>query len=81
MREQMMATTQNWNCLDGPKFHYYKKTFARRFEMGLRGGQKYEPPRLMSGINRGGRFLLTATVTLNHLIKSIYEGGYKISAS
>jgi hypothetical protein len=48
MREQMMATTQNWNCLDFPKFHYYqKKTFTRRFEMGLKGEQKYEPPRLI----------------------------------
>jgi hypothetical protein len=58
-----------------------KKSFARRFKMGLGGGQKYEPPRLMPVINRGGCFLLTTTVTMNCLAKSIYEGGYKIIAS
>ena len=42
--------------------HYYKKYFARRFEISLRGGQHFQPPRLMVGINRGGHFLLTKAV-------------------
>jgi hypothetical protein len=36
--------------------HYYRKTYARHFENSLRGGQAFEPPRLMPGINRGGHF-------------------------
>jgi hypothetical protein len=55
--------------------HYYKKTFARRLQKGLGGGQAIQPPRLMPGINRGGHFLLTEVVTGNRLAKSIYQGG------
>jgi hypothetical protein len=55
--------------------HYYTKYFARHFEIGLGGGRDFEPPRLMPRINRGGRFLLTGAVTINHLAKSIYGSG------
>jgi hypothetical protein len=50
------------------------KDLPRPFQKPLRGGQKFEPPRLMPGINRGGRFLLTKKVTSNRLAKSIYGG-------
>jgi hypothetical protein len=49
-----------------------KKSFARRFGMGLGDGQDFQPPRLMPEINRGGCFLLTEAVTINRLAKSIY---------
>jgi hypothetical protein len=54
---------------------YYKKSFPRHFEMGLGGGQKFQPPRLMPQINQGGCFLLTEAVTKNYLAKSIYRDG------
>ena len=43
--------------------HYYKKDFARPLEIGLRGEQDFQPPRLIPSINRGGHFLLTEVVT------------------
>jgi hypothetical protein len=50
--------------------------------MALGGGQHFQPPRLMVGINRGGHFLLTEAVAKNHLAKSINRGGHvKIPAS
>ena len=39
--------------------HYYKNYLPWPFQNLLRGGQEYKPPGLMSGINQGGRFLLT----------------------
>ena len=56
--------------------HYYKKSFRRRFEIGLRGGQHFQPPRLMVGINRSGHFLITEAVARNRLAKSINRGGH-----
>jgi hypothetical protein len=56
---------------------FTKKSFARRFRMGLRGGQEFQLPRLMPWINQGGRFILTEAFTINRLAKSIYRGGYK----
>jgi hypothetical protein len=48
-----------------------KKSFVRRFEKDLEGRQNFQPLR----INRGGHFLLTETVRVNRLAKSIYRGG------
>jgi len=53
-----------------------KNYLPRPFQNPLRGGHKYKPPRLMHGINRGGRFFLTEAVTRNHLVKSINGGDY-----
>ena len=62
--------------------HYYKKKLNVIFKKTLGGRQKFQPPRLMPQINRGGHFLLTEAVTKNRLAKSIYGGGhYKITAS
>jgi hypothetical protein len=44
--------------------------------MALGGGQHFQPPRLMVGINRGGHFLLTEEVAKNCLAKSINQGGH-----
>jgi hypothetical protein len=52
-----------------------KKSFARRFRMGLESGHAFQPPQLMPQINRGGHFLLTEAITVNRLAKSIYGGG------
>jgi hypothetical protein len=50
--------------------------------MALGGGQHFQPPRLIIGINRGGHFLLTEAVAKNRLSKSINRGGHiKISDS
>jgi disease resistance protein RPM1 len=55
--------TIRWDRLILRWIHYYKKDFARPSKIGLRGGQHFEPPRLMVGINRGGHFSLTEAVT------------------
>ena len=47
--------------------------------MALGGGQHFQPPRLMPSINRGSYFLLTETVTVNCLVKSIYRGDFSNS--
>jgi hypothetical protein len=60
--------------------HYYKNLLRGVLNWVLEAGRNMNRW-LMPVINRGDRFLLSATVTMNRLAKSIYEGGYKITAS
>ena len=80
----MLHKTCLINSTSLKKTRYYRKTYARRLENGLGGGQTFQPPLLMPTINLSGHNQPPRKINLwnNRLLKSINRGGhYKKPAS